>query len=435
MRKVGLIAASLLLSASSLLAQNADIESLSGLNFNFGNPGARALGMGGAFLGLADDASAAEANPAGLTVLRKAEISFEGRSYKSSQTFNVTGEYPDLTSETFGSFSRRVEPSFGSVVIPAGNFAVAAYYHQPINFSNSLAVVSSDTPIFFLGPNGPVTRDQCITLGSQCGGFQLFPFGTAVDIRMQTYGLAGAWKIGALSLGLAGRYQQLDEAAITIRLEELPNGSFRQISQSAQLAEDSDITFSGGFKWAPSERFSLGGVYKQGASFEAPVFFRDVQGGGSFQQTGNPNFNAPDTYGVGISYRPIAQLTINADAVRVNYSNLANDVATVTNQLVASDFAAKDVNEYHVGAEYFFATRIPIAIRGGWWRDPAHALEFVGPLNRANAVAFDILFPGGEDQDHISAGIGLAWPNFQIDAAYDTSDNNKVGSLSFVTRF
>src|SRR6187200_1078205 len=104
-------------------AQNVDIEALSGLQFNFGNPGARALGMGGAFLGLADDASAAEANPAGLTVLRKAEVSFEARNYSSSQTFNVSGEYPDLTSDSFGSFSRRAEPSFGSIVIPAGNFA------------------------------------------------------------------------------------------------------------------------------------------------------------------------------------------------------------------------------------------------------------------------------------------------------------------------
>ena len=46
----------------SAMAQNVDIEALSGLQFNFGNPGARSLGMGGAFLGLADDASAAEAN-------------------------------------------------------------------------------------------------------------------------------------------------------------------------------------------------------------------------------------------------------------------------------------------------------------------------------------------------------------------------------------
>ena len=61
----------LCLFALPAFAQNTDIESLAGLTFNFRNPGARSLGMGGAFLGLADDATAAETNPAGLTILRQ----------------------------------------------------------------------------------------------------------------------------------------------------------------------------------------------------------------------------------------------------------------------------------------------------------------------------------------------------------------------------
>ena len=39
----------LILAAFPALAQNTDIESLSGLQFNFGNPGARSLGMGARF--------------------------------------------------------------------------------------------------------------------------------------------------------------------------------------------------------------------------------------------------------------------------------------------------------------------------------------------------------------------------------------------------
>jgi hypothetical protein len=46
-----------------------------------------------------------------------------------------------------------------------------------------------------------------------------------------------------------------------------------------------------------------------------------------------------------------------------------------------------------------------------------------------------MLFPEGEAQNHWSVGVGLAWPRFQIDAAYDSSKHYKVGSLSFVTRF
>jgi len=50
-------------------------EGLAGLQFYFGVPGARSLGMGGAFLGLADDATSAYTNPAGLTQLKGEEFS------------------------------------------------------------------------------------------------------------------------------------------------------------------------------------------------------------------------------------------------------------------------------------------------------------------------------------------------------------------------
>src|SRR6266851_7533442 len=99
-------------------AQNTDIESVSGLTFNFGNPGARSLGMGGAFLGLADDASAAEANPAGLTILRKPEVSLEVRNYQEQQLFTTSGTYPDIQRTAFSHYSQRVDLTFGSFVYP-----------------------------------------------------------------------------------------------------------------------------------------------------------------------------------------------------------------------------------------------------------------------------------------------------------------------------
>src|SRR5881394_4680018 len=113
MRKLLLIAICAL-STVPLAAQNTDIESLAGLQFNFGNPGARSLGMGGAFLGLADDASAAEANPAGLTILRKPEISVEGRNYVEQQIFTTTGTFPEVNRSAFTHYSQRVDLTFAS---------------------------------------------------------------------------------------------------------------------------------------------------------------------------------------------------------------------------------------------------------------------------------------------------------------------------------
>src|SRR5947199_8320409 len=109
MRKICLFLAIGAAFSLQLAAQNTDIESLSGLQFNFGNPGARSLGMGGAFIGLADDASAAEANPAGLTILRKPEFSIEARNYLEQQIMTTTGTYPDLTRTPFTHYSDRVE--------------------------------------------------------------------------------------------------------------------------------------------------------------------------------------------------------------------------------------------------------------------------------------------------------------------------------------
>jgi hypothetical protein len=58
--------------------------------FSFSNPGARSMGFGGAFAALADDATAAFANPAGLVQLVSPEISIEGR-YWSYSTPYVSG--------------------------------------------------------------------------------------------------------------------------------------------------------------------------------------------------------------------------------------------------------------------------------------------------------------------------------------------------------
>src|SRR5438874_2367691 len=141
MRKSFVLLVLCALAAVPLAAQNTDIESLSGLQFNFGNPGARSLGMGGAFLGLADDASAAEANPAGLTILRKPEISVEIRNYVEQQTFTTTGTFPDIARTDFNHYSQRVPITFASAVYPYKNATFGAYFHEALRNEGSGQVI------------------------------------------------------------------------------------------------------------------------------------------------------------------------------------------------------------------------------------------------------------------------------------------------------
>ncbi|HYI12711.1 MAG TPA: outer membrane protein transport protein [Thermoanaerobaculia bacterium] len=452
-------------------AQNVDIEALSGLQFNFGNPGARSLGMGGAFLGLADDASAAEANPAGLTILRKPEVSIEVRNYLEQQLFTTTGTFPEMVRTPFTYHSDRAVITFASAVFPIKNFTLGAYFHEPLNNQGGGIVDITEDPItgdvlgrpnFFMPTEvvgdeiqyvgTPISEQECENRREQmnnpfaCLEFRLDPFVSVLQLRQRTFGLAGGWQVHPkFSVGGSVRHQRFQEVAGTLRLD--PNtGQLKQLlyqstadieNGNLEIKEETDITFSVGFKWAPTDKISVGGVYKKGPEFAAPLLYADASNDFELQVAADVKFHVPDVAGIGVSVRPIPTLTINFDAVHVKYSNLVDDFVAASAEVSGIDepFKANDVVELRLGAEYLFSTRIPFAIRGGYWRDPAHSVQWNGPLNHPTFVAEQILYPEGEDQNHFSIGAGLAWPRFQIDVAYDTSDQYKVGSISAVTRF
>ena len=76
------------------------------------NPGARSLGLGGAFVAVADDATAAWANPSGLMQLARPEISVEGRSWSEDRE---------------GLASNQSNLGFLSFVLPRQKWSIAIY--------------------------------------------------------------------------------------------------------------------------------------------------------------------------------------------------------------------------------------------------------------------------------------------------------------------
>jgi len=84
----------------------------------FANPGARSIGLGGAFAAIADDATAAFANPAGLVQILRPEISVELRFTSS---MNGGGFVSGQGVSGLGFFS---------FVFPARSWALALYSHQ-----------------------------------------------------------------------------------------------------------------------------------------------------------------------------------------------------------------------------------------------------------------------------------------------------------------
>lgn len=428
-----------------LSAQNTDIEALSGLQFNFGNPGARALGMGGAFLGLADDASAVEANPAGLTILSRTEVSVEARRTSMSQTFGTGGVYPFIADQSFT--SNATDIAFASGVIPMKPFAFALYVHRPLQFSNDANLLDEySTPTFYLGPAGLASRQECAALPS-CEEHQIYPYRTRASVELTTFGAAAAWKIGKVSVGAALRNQRFSEKAQTNRVDldvaGKPEFVVRQENGGRMFGRDHDEAWSvaAGVKWQMAEGLSLGAAWKQGAAFPAPI--TAARSGSQPQLIDIVDFDVPESMGVGVSWAPVSSFTVNVDVIRIAYSDLASNLVSVIEYGTESPgqiealqgYAVDDGTELHAGAEYFLPTRVPVALRGGWWRDPAHSITWRGPIQTRHEAAAKILFPERDADDHFTLGVGVSWPKFQIDAAWDHGQRLQTGSVSFVARF
>ncbi|MBT5419472.1 MAG: hypothetical protein HOK80_01170 [Candidatus Cloacimonetes bacterium] len=64
--------------------------SLNAIDWNISGAGARAAGMGGAFIGVADDATAITWNPGGLTQLYRPEVSVVGRFIAENYKYEST---------------------------------------------------------------------------------------------------------------------------------------------------------------------------------------------------------------------------------------------------------------------------------------------------------------------------------------------------------
>ena len=170
------------LSQSASAVTDSDVNSV--IPFNLANPGARSLGMGGAFLGLSDDATAAYTNPAGLTQLSETEISIEGRHTKYSVPFVNGGSTPidpfDTEALHAASASNSINNmSFLSVVVPRDHWAFALFRDEVIHYNNT-----------FQGSLEPETIDF-----GDLGTFDVFPIAGNQSVKVIDYGLSVALKV------------------------------------------------------------------------------------------------------------------------------------------------------------------------------------------------------------------------------------------------
>lgn len=373
------------------------------LAFNVAPPGARATALGGTFIGLADDATAAAANPAGLTILVEPEISAHLRFAR------VDLEQPGIFEDLQLSSERTTVPSFFSFVIPARRAAFSVFYQQEVNFSASFREPTEGR--IDLGPfDDPL--DRLFFPGSIT-----FLYEELDEVVLDQIGISGAVKITPeVSVGGSVRFARadfqvrtvgdFDQAAVRSRFRNYFTREF-QVSSS-----DRDTTFNVGVLVKPSDRFSFGAVYRDGGEFELPTQITETFIGESDTAVFPTRFAVPDSYGFGFAVRPTDRLTLALDVARVEYTDLDPDEEALAN-----------ATELHAGVEYVFllgASATPFSVRGGFFTDPDH----------------DDFTEIKSGQVHGTFGFGFVLARrFQIDWAVNLSDRIKESLLSFVVRF
>ncbi len=404
-------------------------ETFSGFQFNFNNPGARALGMGGAFVGVADDATAVVANPAGLVILQRPELSGEVKFSRFINTINAFSNTPaEGASNTLHSRDfddSVVTPSFFSFVYPTERLVVAAFVRELINYESTFETEG----IFFNDPAGGVVR--------------LLPVRSQLEIRALNFGLGAAVNLQKESplLPNIGASLEFSFGRIRSRLERFgtqgatgPPDFSNSISTETVDGTDLGIGFNVGALWHPLKDLGVGIVYRRGPRYDTQQTINVVGGSSTVLDFG---FKVPDVSAAGVSYRFFERLTVAFEASFIQYSQLVKNFQVPLADSVATKYKVDDAIELHLGAEYiFFVKDIPLAARAGFYTNPDHKIRYTGGQHDASEAAERLLYAGGKDRYHGTAGLGIVpLPGFQIDFAGNYSKDIREFSVSTVFRF
>jgi long-chain fatty acid transport protein len=437
---------------SSALALT-DEEVFRDFRFNLINPGARSLAVGGAFIALADDATAAQANPAGLSYLLRPEYFAEYRWVDNGGSSSILRETLPTGIETFVSSGTDPadfgSPSFLSFVYPLGRLTLGVSRQDVLHNENE--TLSSFAFTFPGTPGAFLVRGQ----GS-------------IDARVTSYNASAGYRIGdRWAVGGSIAYSLLDVGASVDNVIVDTSGAVagRPILEPTldlRTSIDDDDTSYGvnlGVLFRATSTLSVGAVYRRAPSFSVTETIDpevpDADGDG-YPDAGidtlhkraifgcdpalpcrfENRFHLPDSYGIAIAWQARDNLTFSEDVERIHYSNQLDGYRAGVNVLTSPDavFRADDVWEVRMGAEYVLVRKVPVAFRLGLYTEHDNAIRAVSTGTDSFATAAS--FPGRDGHVHGTAGAGAVWSGgrYRLDLAADVGTDTNQYVVSFIYR-
>lgn len=470
---LGLVTLGVLMRGGGALAQ-LDSPILSKVQINLVNPGGKSLALGGAFVSLADDATAAIANPAGLAQQTSWQMAASGKWMQFSPDFQQQILVEDGGFSQTGSTSVSKSATFPEFVSVSGPIAkdVSVSVYRAVNLRYKMS--TDDLPGQRYAIVTIQTKDGRIVTEQEFGG---------VDMTNVAYGFSAGAKFGPVSIGGGLTLNKLSYELMGIgssqyRVEtDNGGGIVPPLVYPYSASVDSALRVGGivGFKAELVEqiRLTIGGVYRWTPSYDVSYATTTSSGATATCATDASlcgGLKVPHDFSLGVSVRPVSRLLIAVEAQRVFYSDLAsrgvslvsysgwtgpNSTGTFVNAVAVGSI--EDGWIPRVGAEWSLPfDDFQLFLRAGYHREPAHGMRlnlyqpsttngFIPDTSKpvtivsppfSQALSAQGAFDGGQADDVVSVGIGASIARrLSIDAAFEFGKLSKSFVLSAFYRF
>jgi long-subunit fatty acid transport protein len=372
--------------------------------------GARAQGQGLAFIGVADDATAASHNPGGLVQLERPEVSIVGSYFLRFERQDVTRPDTVVEDQTLHAANLNYLSAVYPFQLLQHNVVVSLNFQRLFDLRGDTDVASR-----FVNIDG-IQRVS----SRQTGG--LFTISPAVAVQLTpTFSVGAAFNIWPDLFGNGWEQQ------VSVRGDGrvVSGNSIVPFVSQGHIQEHYDFrgfNVTTGFLWTLNSIFSLGGVVH--TPFTASVAHNHTSSltvtlqNGSAPVTTVSNFretlhmHLPLAYGLGLAARLSDRLTLALDVSRVHWSDFSLQASTRDTLLVENGAPSgkgqavlqgqgDDTTSVRLGAEYLWIRpKVVIPFRTGFFYDPEP-----GEGGRDNFFGF-------------SLGSGIAVNKLLFDMAY-----------------
>ena len=369
--------------------------------------GARAVGMGGAFIAIADDATAASWNPAGLIQLEKPEVSIVGAYNNRREDFsstvrpetNNTGEVDDCSINYF---------SAAYPFLFHKNMVVSINYQRLFEFNRSFAHhLDYSSAGVNLQQEKNFMQDGSLGALGIAASVEITPrlsFGATFNIWTDQF----VWKNGWNDSFTEHAVGSTAGVPVTIDTHITDDYShFRGINANFGMLWDINQYLTVGAVVKTPFKASLVHTYSfdQTQTFGPPTS-TTVTSQQDLQES--VELEMPLSYGIGVAWRLSDAFTIDFDIYRTNWSKYiltdgqGNKFSPIDGRPEGSS-DVKDTTQIRFGGEYLFikkGKKMAIPVRAGIFYDPEPS------------------HGGFKDFYGITVGSGMAYKQFVFDAAY-----------------